>query len=57
MKTGTLFARCENADCSIFHKVVDNLNLFSELAGPVFSSPAPGAVPFAGVIGGFDRTA
>ena len=39
LETGTLFVQCSNADCMVFHKVVDNLALFSELSGPVFHPP------------------
>eukprot|EP00877_Chromochloris_zofingiensis_P005608 jgi/Chrzof1/15048/Cz09g25070.t1 len=36
---GSVFARC--AKCKVIHKVVDNLNIFHELAGPVFNNPVP----------------
>jgi len=36
-KEGTVFAKC--GGCNVTHKLIDNLKLFHELAGPVF----PGA--------------
>eukprot|EP00245_Coleochaete_scutata_P004551 TRINITY_DN17262_c0_g1_i1.p1 TRINITY_DN17262_c0_g1~~TRINITY_DN17262_c0_g1_i1.p1 ORF type:complete len:280 (-),score=34.46 TRINITY_DN17262_c0_g1_i1:447-1286(-) len=33
-KTGTVFVQC--GGCMVFHKLVDNLNLFHELQGPIF---------------------
>lgn len=33
-KEGTVFVQCKG--CDVFHKLVDNLNLFHELKGPVF---------------------
>lgn len=36
---GSVFAKC--GGCSITHKLIDNLKLFHELSGPVFSHPPP----------------
>jgi hypothetical protein len=41
-KTGSVFARCSG--CNITHKLIDNLKLFHELNGPVFSPPVPEAI-------------
>lgn len=35
--SGSVFARCGR--CNITHKLIDNLKLFHELAGPVFNTP------------------
>jgi hypothetical protein len=40
---GTVFARC--GKCRVTHKLVDNLKLFHEMAGPVFDAPADPALP------------
>jgi protein import protein ZIM17 len=36
-KTGTVFVQCKG--CNIFHKLVDNLKLFHELQGPIYTPP------------------
>jgi hypothetical protein len=40
-RRGTVFATC--GGCGVTHKLVDNLNLFHELSGPVFGGGAGGA--------------
>ena len=52
---GTLFVQCSNAQCLIFHKVVDHLHLFHELAGPVFTPPSAGARQSKRRLGGVAR--
>ena len=57
LETGTLFVQCSNENCMVFHKVVDNLGLFSELTGPVFNPPpirdarVPSTTPLVGLGG------
>ncbi|GAQ87769.1 hypothetical protein KFL_003760020 [Klebsormidium nitens] len=36
-KTGTVFVQCKG--CNVYHKLVDNLKLFHELKGPIYSPP------------------
>lgn len=38
-REGSVFARCGR--CHVTHKLIDNLRLFHEMAGPVFDTPAP----------------
>jgi hypothetical protein len=42
-REGTVFARCGR--CHVTHKLIDNLKLFHEMAGPVFDPPAPPLSP------------
>jgi hypothetical protein len=42
-RQGTVFARC--GKCRVTHKLIDNLQLFHEMAGPVFDAPADPALP------------
>jgi len=55
LASGTLFVQCSNAECLIFHKVVDHLHLFHELAGPVFTAPSAGARKSKRRLGGVAR--
>ena len=55
LASGTLLVQCSNAECLIFHKVVDHLHLFHELAGPVFTAPSAGARKSKRRLGGVAR--